>query len=331
MAQEFHIIYQQDAMEVSRQGSSQTMAAENSAGSRATAERATAERETTSRVIDGIRIELIERGSGRPLLFLHPGIGIGASAPVLDLLAERTRLIAPSHPGFGGSQQPPSFTSIDDLAYFYLDLMDELDLDRTIVAGVSLGGWIAAEMAVKSCARISHLVLANPVGIKVGGRETRDIADIFAMTEEQFAEMAYFDPGAGKHDYKAMPEAEVLAVARNREATARYGWSPYMHDPKLKQRLHRIRVPTLLSGARRTAFSRRPMGRPIAPPSRARASSRSSAPAISPISRAPGNSPGGFSPSWTRRHDARVPFHRAALSGRLERPRRLAAGQSAEP
>ena len=241
MAQEFHIIYQQDAMEVPRQGSTQTMAAENSDGSRATAER-----ETTSRVIDGIRIELIERGSGRPLLFLHPGIGIGASAPVLDLLAERTRLIAPSHPGFGGSEQPPSFTSIDDLAYFYLDLMDELDLDRTIVAGVSLGGWIAAEMAVKSCARISHLVLANPVGIKVGGRETRDIADIFAMTEEQFAEMAYFDPGAGKHDYKAMPEAEVRAVARNREATARYGWSPYMHDPKLKQRLHRIRVPTLL-------------------------------------------------------------------------------------
>jgi pimeloyl-ACP methyl ester carboxylesterase len=251
MAQEFHIIYQQDAMEVSGQGSSQTMPAENSAGSRATAERVTAERapaarEMSSRVIDGIRIELIERGSGRPLLFLHPGIGIGASAPVLDLLAERTRLIAPSHPGFGGSEQPPSFTSIDDLAYFYLDLMDDLDLDGTIVAGVSLGGWIAAEMAVKSCARISHLVLANPVGIKVGGRETRDIADIFAMTEEQFAEMAYFDPGAGKHDYKAMPEAEVRAVARNREATARYGWSPYMHDPKLKQRLHRIRVPTLL-------------------------------------------------------------------------------------
>ena len=35
-------------------------------------------------------------------------------------------------------------------------------------------------------------------------------------------------------------------VARNREATARYAWSPYMHDPKLKGRLHRIRIPTLL-------------------------------------------------------------------------------------
>jgi pimeloyl-ACP methyl ester carboxylesterase len=199
-----------------------------------------------SRLINGIRIEAIERGSGRPLLFLHPGIGISSTAPVLDRLAERARVIVPSHPGFGGSELPPSFNSIDDLAYFYLDLLDELDLSDTIVAGVSLGGWIAAEMAVKSCARISHLVLANPVGIKVGGRETRDIADIFALTEEQFAELAYFDPSAGKLDYKAMPEAEVREVARNREATARYGWSPYMHDPKLKQRLHRIQIPTLL-------------------------------------------------------------------------------------
>jgi pimeloyl-ACP methyl ester carboxylesterase len=205
-----------------------------------------AARAIASRVINGNRIETVEQGSGRPLLFLHPGIGISASAPVLDRLAERARVIAPSHPGFGGSEQPPWFNTIDDLAYFYLDLLDELGLTDTIVAGVSLGGWIAAEMAVKSCARISHLVLANPVGIKVGGRETRDIADIFALTEEQFAELAYFDPGAGTHDYKAMTEAAVRDVARNREATARYGWSPYMHDPKLKARLHRIRVPTLL-------------------------------------------------------------------------------------
>jgi pimeloyl-ACP methyl ester carboxylesterase len=222
------------------------MAADNNGAPWASAPRESASLASTSRVINGVRIEVIERGSGRPLLFLHPGIGIKANAPVLDRLAERTRLIAPSHPGFGGSELPPSFSTIDDLAYFYLDLLDELDLDHAIVAGVSLGGWIAAEMAVKSCARISHLVLANPVGIKVSGRETRDIADIFALTEEQIAELAYFDPGAGKLDYKAMPEAQVREVARNREATARYGWSPYMHDPKLKQRLHRIRIPTLL-------------------------------------------------------------------------------------
>jgi pimeloyl-ACP methyl ester carboxylesterase len=202
--------------------------------------------QTASIQVNGIRVEMIERGRGRPLLFLHPGIGLDGAAPVLDRLAERVRAIAPSHPGFGASEQPRAFDTIDDLAYFYLDLIDQLDLTDTVVVGVSLGAWIAAEIAVKSTRRISHLVLANAVGIKVGGRETRDIADIFAITEKEFNELAYFDPKIGARDYAAMPEAEVRVAARNREATTRYGWSPYLHDPKLKSRLHRIRIPTLL-------------------------------------------------------------------------------------
>jgi pimeloyl-ACP methyl ester carboxylesterase len=195
--------------------------------------------------VDGIRVEMIERGSGRPLLLLHPGIGIDASAPVLDRLAAGGRLLAPSHPGFGASEAPKHITTVDDLSYFYLDLMDQLDLRDAIVVGVSFGAWIAAAIAVKSTARIARLVMADAVGIKVGDRETRDIADIFALTDPQLNELAYFDPKIAARDYKAMPVAAVTAVARNREALGRYGWQPYMHDPKLKGRLHRIRVPTL--------------------------------------------------------------------------------------
>jgi pimeloyl-ACP methyl ester carboxylesterase len=195
--------------------------------------------------INNIRIEAVERGTGAPLLFLHPGIGLDPASPVLDRLASGARLIAPSHPGFGASEQPRPFDTVDDLAYFYLDLLDELDLKDVTLVGVSLGGWIAAEIAVKSTARIARLVLANPVGIKVGDRETREVADIFAMPDKEFNERAYADPALGARDYKAMPDAEVRAAARKREATARYAWSPYMHDPKLKGRLHRIKIPTL--------------------------------------------------------------------------------------
>src|SRR6266849_9081466 len=138
----------------------------------------------SSIVVNNIRVELIERGRGKPLLFLHPEIGIEPVSPVLDQLASRTRVLAPTHPGFGRSEQPRSFDSVDDLAYFYLDLLEQLDLRDTILAGVSLGGWIAAAIAIKSTQRLSHLVLANPVGIKVGGREQRDIADIFAVSED---------------------------------------------------------------------------------------------------------------------------------------------------
>ena len=214
--------------------------------------------------VSGVRVELIERGAGKPLLFLHPGIGIEPTAAVLDRLAARARVLAPVHPGFGRSEQPKSFDTVDDLAYFYLDLLDELDLRDTVVVGVSFGGWIAAEMAIKSTARISHLVLANAVGIKVGDRETRDIVDIYAIPEKEFVELAYFDPAAGTHDYKAMPDDEVLAAARNREATARYAWSPYMHDPKLRGRLHRIRVPTLLLWGTADRILSEPYGRAYA-------------------------------------------------------------------
>jgi pimeloyl-ACP methyl ester carboxylesterase len=196
--------------------------------------------------VGGIRIEIIERGAGRPLLFLHPEIGIDDKSRALARLGARARVLAPLHPGFGASELPPSFDHIDDLAYFYLDFLEELALDNVALIGVAFGGWLAAEIAIKTTARISHLVLANPVGIKVGSREQRDIADIFAITEDEFVKLAYCDPNIGQRDYKAMPEHELRSAARNREATARYGWSPFLHDPKLKSRLSRISIPTLL-------------------------------------------------------------------------------------
>ncbi len=196
-------------------------------------------------VVNGLKIETIEGGTGRPLLFLHPGIGLDPKAPVLDLLAAKARVIAPSHPGFGASDLPSTMTTVDDLSYFYLDLMDALDLRDATVVGVGFGAWIAAAIAIKSTARMSRLVMANAVGIKVGDRETRDIVDIFALLDPDLNKLAYFDPKAGERDYKNLPVAEVAVTARNREALARFAWQPYMHDPKLKGRLHRIRIPTL--------------------------------------------------------------------------------------
>jgi pimeloyl-ACP methyl ester carboxylesterase len=135
--------------------------------------------------------------------------------------------------------------TVDDLSYFYLDLLDQLDLGDVTLVGVAFGAWIAAEIAVKSTARLARLVVANAVGVKVGDRETRDIADIFALTEAEYLDIAYSDPNAGRRDYKTLPAGEVLAAARAREATARFAWSPYFHNPRLKSRLHRIRIPTL--------------------------------------------------------------------------------------
>ena len=199
--------------------------------------------------INGVVLDIVERGKGRPLLFLHAGHPSGRldpKAPVLELLSESARVIAPTHPGFGSTPAPRELTTVDDLAYLYLDMLDALDLREVAVVGVSLGGWIAAEMAVKSTQRMAALVLADAVGIKASDRETRDIADIYAVTDKQLAELAWADPARMAANPKTLPESDLIAMARSRESTGRYAWSPYMHNPKLRGRLHRVRVPTLV-------------------------------------------------------------------------------------
>ena len=199
----------------------------------------------SSVVIGGTRIDLVERGFGRPLLFLHAENGIEPAAAAIAELAKGARVIAPTHPGFGASELPQGMRTVDDLSYFYLDVLDQLDLRDVTLVGVSFGAWIAAEIAVKSTARLSRLVMANALGVKVGGRESRDIVDIFALTDPEYLDIAYCNPKIGQRDYKALPDAVVLAAARAREATARFAWNPYFHNPRLKSRLHRIRIPTL--------------------------------------------------------------------------------------
>ncbi len=71
---------------------------------------------------------MIERGTGRPLLFLHAENGIEPAAAAIETLALTARVIAPTHPGFGRSELPAGMRSVDDLSYFYLDLLDQLDL-----------------------------------------------------------------------------------------------------------------------------------------------------------------------------------------------------------
>ncbi len=196
--------------------------------------------------LSGIDLELTEQGSGRPLLFLHPGDGLHPERPWLSALAKSFRVIAPSHPGWGQSSLPDWMGSVDDLAYLYLELADHLDLQDAVLVGSSFGGWIAAEMAVRNTSRFSRLVLADPLGIKVTDRETRDIADMHAMSRTDYMAAAWADPAKGEVDYTKLPETELAQIVRGREALALFGWKPYMHNPRLKPWLHRIAVPTLV-------------------------------------------------------------------------------------
>ena len=196
--------------------------------------------------VSGVALDIEERGSGRPLLFLHPGEGLQANRPWIDALARTHRVIAPNHPGFGGSALPDWFGTVDDIAYLYLDLIRALKLEKTLLVGACFGGWIAAEMAVRNTAPFSGLVLSAPLGIKVGGVLDRDITDMHSLARSEFMAKAWADPAKGEIDYTALPDTELAGIARGRESLALFGWKPYMHNPRLRRWLHRIDVPTKL-------------------------------------------------------------------------------------
>jgi pimeloyl-ACP methyl ester carboxylesterase len=203
------------------------------------------------RKLAGAELELLIKGDGQPLLFLHAGHGVDAGDPLIEMLSKSYKVIAPSHPGFGASPRPDGVDTVDDLAYVYLDLLEELDLTDVIVVGVSFGGWIAAELVTKGSDRIAQLVLINAVGVKFGDRETRDIYDIFGTTIEQIPGLFFADEGKGLNilgdlNFKDMDQASVLRFAQNRESLLLFGWSPTLYNPKLKDRLRRVKVPTLV-------------------------------------------------------------------------------------
>jgi pimeloyl-ACP methyl ester carboxylesterase len=196
--------------------------------------------------VGGIAVETVIAGTGPPLLFLHGGDYVAQNTPFLDRLARRFRVIAPRHPGFGATPRPQWFRTVHDIAYLYLDLIDRLDLKDVLLVGASFGGWVALEIAVRSEARLGRLVLIDTLGLKFGDREERDIADIYALPAEEVLHRSFVVPARVVPDYASLDDAELIAIMRDREATALYGWRPYMHDPALMHWLHRITRPALV-------------------------------------------------------------------------------------
>ena len=140
--------------------------------------------------VRGCSIGLMRAGTGRPLLFLHAGGGAGW-LPFMAELAARHDVIVPEHPGFGGSDTPDWLDTVQDLARFYLDFLDQLDLSHVDLVGASLGGWIAAEIAVRNARRLGSLTLVGSAGIHVPGVPQ---VDTFLVNDENLIRSLFDDP-----------------------------------------------------------------------------------------------------------------------------------------
>jgi pimeloyl-ACP methyl ester carboxylesterase len=193
-----------------------------------------------------IELAVDERGEGQPFLLLHGGAGPQSVERFAQLLAEKdhNRVITPTHPGFAGTDRPDELDSVAGLAVLYASLLEDLDRRDVTVIGNSLGGWIAAEMALLGSPRISGVVLLDAVGIEVEGHP---VADVSGLSVPEIQALSFHDPTPFEVDPATIPDTQRASMAANGAALAAYAGTPAMADPTLLGRLKNIGdVPTLV-------------------------------------------------------------------------------------
>jgi pimeloyl-ACP methyl ester carboxylesterase len=200
--------------------------------------------------VNGEPCRVWEKGTGEPIGFLAGLGGLCEWTPFLDALAESRRVIVPSLPGFPGSG--PSHRLLDTLPDWIaatLDLLEASGLDGCDLAGQSLGGLLAAEVAAVSRETVRRLVLIAPLGLfddaepvaDVWARRVTEIPELYSAKPADFAAARLTPPKALSPD--GVVEWQIVQ-ARASEAAARLLWP--LGDLGLAKRLHRITCPTRL-------------------------------------------------------------------------------------
>jgi pimeloyl-ACP methyl ester carboxylesterase len=201
-------------------------------------------------------VKVLRGGAGPDVLYLHSALGEAATDLCADLASDR-RVAAPFFPGFSGSEGIDQIDDMEDAVYHLLDVIDRLGMNRPVVAGLSLGGWMAAELAVRYPESISGLVLANPAGLYIPGEP---IKEIFGRPAPELADEIFADhsqpmyklmKGVGNSIERslatgAIPFDAVRPHLEAQAATAKLAWNPYLHNPKLRKHLGRVSAPTIV-------------------------------------------------------------------------------------
>lgn len=191
--------------------------------------------------VAGTRIHLRRKGTGRALLFLHGIVGAVPTAPFFDRLAIDHTILIPDHPGFGRSDLPQWLRGIGDMAYFYLDFIEQLGLRDLDIIGHSLGGWIAAEVAIRDTRMVRSLTLISPAGVRRKGTQP---GDFYLWSPQERASNLVYDQGLVPKIFSiADDQASLETELKNAYAGARLAWQPRFHNPELQRWLHRIRIP----------------------------------------------------------------------------------------
>jgi pimeloyl-ACP methyl ester carboxylesterase len=212
-------------------------------------------------------VQLARIGSGDPIVYLHSAGG-ETGGDALEALAADHTVYVPVFPGFGESEGLEHIDGMEDAVFHLLDVLDGLELAAPTVIGLSLGGWMAAELATRAPERVGRLVLVSPVGLRVEGAPVPDLfgrrpgelaEDLYADQSHPMAQMMHLlDDWVGDVTKMVdLPVGMLMPLVQSMAATAKLGWNPYLHNPKLPGRLRRISAPTLVVAGAADRFTPR--------------------------------------------------------------------------
>ncbi|MEZ5124279.1 MAG: alpha/beta hydrolase [Solirubrobacterales bacterium] len=198
--------------------------------------------------VDGLPTAYRRQGDGPPLVYLHGAGQTRQWLPLYDELSARFDVVVPEHPGFGDTEMPGWLRGIDDLVLHYDGFLRALGIEGAHLVGHSLGGWIAAYLAIFYPQRFRSLTLITPAGLRV---PEAPMTDPFRMSPEMAMETLLSGAPAERYvEYFSQGDEIDNTVHAYRESITfgRLMWNP-RYDVKLDHRLARIQIPTLVVGA----------------------------------------------------------------------------------
>jgi pimeloyl-ACP methyl ester carboxylesterase len=194
-------------------------------------------------------VRYFEGGNGQPLVFLHGAGGIAADDAFLAKLAESFHVYAPLIPGYGDSEECHEIRDMLDFTLHSWDVVDALGLKDPILAGHSMGGMIAAEMAAVCPNEVSRLALIAPAGLWL---DDHPVADIFTKLPYEMPELLFHDAEAGKARLTtglAMDDPKFLQnfLVTNARQLGMAGRLLFpVPERGLSERLYRVKAKTIL-------------------------------------------------------------------------------------
>jgi pimeloyl-ACP methyl ester carboxylesterase len=197
--------------------------------------------EETKFAARGVNLRMFRGGTGVPVLFLHGAAGLSAWTPFFEALSQQYALTVTEHPGFGLSDGPDSLASIADVAEFYLDFIEALDLPPFHLVGNSLGGWLASEIAIRDSSRLKSLTVIAPAGLRPKVIDAASPGTPESETRKLFFNQAIPDRMLAQ----VLTDEQKRIQQRNQRRAAALGNGSYC-NPQLEAALGTLSIPSLV-------------------------------------------------------------------------------------